>query len=467
MKRVLFAFFLAFPTLASAQYYDGLPLASSVSPNDIFPVCQGGTAGRPGTCTTRRAPISLIQSGIASATPVTGNGVTNTLGTWTGYLAGLPNPNPVTFGTTGFGTTTITPIGNSIIPTAAQVENSLTTNASGGISGTVGSVQNNHITINGAPNSEWWAELNQIFYGGTGGTGTEVAGYNQAVRFGFSSTNGNPSIWGSISENDDFTGQPSSALAPSLSVELDLTGHNVDNANNRVMAGGVIAAAHDNTNAYEASKGYSLQVGTGGYVKEAVWLAGPYTNALMDFRFAISYAQNATSLTAIGVPTVTAPVTASVTVPVSNVMPFTSDLFGRDINAGSFTTTVHFSDGQSATEIAYAVIGSGATPSGTLTLSAPITETSGNSVYNSSNAIWLPTGLTIALDTNGVTKISSDATTITLGGAIKVAGGTTMPLTTPSSSSATCAAGGFAIDANFVYVCTATNTWKRAALSSF
>lgn len=97
MKRILLALFLAFPSLASAQYYDGLPLASSVSQNDIFPVCQGGTAGRPGTCTTRRAPISLIQSGITSATPVTGNGVTNTLGAWVGYLAGLQNPNPVVF----------------------------------------------------------------------------------------------------------------------------------------------------------------------------------------------------------------------------------------------------------------------------------------------------------------------------------------------------------------------------------
>lgn len=40
-------------------------------------------------------------------------------------------------------------------------------------------------------------------------------------------------------------------------------------------------------------------------------------------------------------------------------------------------------------------------------------------------------------------------------------------LTTPASSSAACAAGQFTDDANFHYVCTSTNTWKRAALSSF
>jgi hypothetical protein len=40
-------------------------------------------------------------------------------------------------------------------------------------------------------------------------------------------------------------------------------------------------------------------------------------------------------------------------------------------------------------------------------------------------------------------------------------------LATPTNSSATCTAGQFGDDANYHYVCTATNTWKRAALSSF
>jgi hypothetical protein len=41
------------------------------------------------------------------------------------------------------------------------------------------------------------------------------------------------------------------------------------------------------------------------------------------------------------------------------------------------------------------------------------------------------------------------------------------PISTPSSSSATCIAGQLWSDANFVYICTATNTIKRAALASF
>ena len=40
-------------------------------------------------------------------------------------------------------------------------------------------------------------------------------------------------------------------------------------------------------------------------------------------------------------------------------------------------------------------------------------------------------------------------------------------LTTPASSAATCTAGQFTDDANYHYVCTATNTWKRVALATF
>lgn len=41
------------------------------------------------------------------------------------------------------------------------------------------------------------------------------------------------------------------------------------------------------------------------------------------------------------------------------------------------------------------------------------------------------------------------------------------PLATPGSSSSACAQGAIEWDAGFVYVCTATNTWKRATLAAF
>jgi hypothetical protein len=40
-------------------------------------------------------------------------------------------------------------------------------------------------------------------------------------------------------------------------------------------------------------------------------------------------------------------------------------------------------------------------------------------------------------------------------------------LATPASSSAPCTAGQIGADANYIYVCVATNKWKRSALSSF
>jgi hypothetical protein len=40
-------------------------------------------------------------------------------------------------------------------------------------------------------------------------------------------------------------------------------------------------------------------------------------------------------------------------------------------------------------------------------------------------------------------------------------------LATPSSSSAPCTAGQIGADTNYIYVCVATNMWKRTSLSSF
>ena len=54
----------------------------------------------------------------------------------------------------------------------------------------------------------------------------------------------------------------------------------------------------------------------------------------------------------------------------------------------------------------------------------------------------------------------------TLGGVVTLTGNLDGPLTTWTDTQ-TCTAGGIVWDANFVYVCTATNTVKRAALSTF
>jgi len=63
---------------------------------------------------------------------------------------------------------------------------------------------------------------------------------------------------------------------------------------------------------------------------------------------------------------------------------------------------------------------------------------------------------------NGSHNYGLDMTGATLGVAPIAA-----PLITPASSSAPGKAGAIVWDAGFIYVCTATNTWKRAALSTF
>lgn len=50
---------------------------------------------------------------------------------------------------------------------------------------------------------------------------------------------------------------------------------------------------------------------------------------------------------------------------------------------------------------------------------------------------------------------------------LKATGTLFAPVSTPASSSSACAAGQVWTDANFIYVCVATNTIKRSALASF
>ena len=47
------------------------------------------------------------------------------------------------------------------------------------------------------------------------------------------------------------------------------------------------------------------------------------------------------------------------------------------------------------------------------------------------------------------------------------AAGMSVPIGTPASSSAACQTGALQSDGSYLYFCSAPNTWKRAALSSF
>jgi len=90
--------------------------------------------------------------------------------------------------------------------------------------------------------------------------------------------------------------------------------------------------------------------------------------------------------------------------------------------------------------------------------------------FGAKNGVWAikDTGTLIGADTTALggpaykAAYGMDLTNINITGAPIVS-----PLITPASSSAAGKIGSVVWDTGFIYVCTATNTWKRAALSTF
>jgi hypothetical protein len=74
--------------------------------------------------------------------------------------------------------------------------------------------------------------------------------------------------------------------------------------------------------------------------------------------------------------------------------------------------------------------------------------------FLSSKSVTAGTGITTT-EISGKTQLSADTSVIGL----RVA--------TPGTSSTACTAGSWATDGSFFYLCTSTNVWRRAALSSF
>jgi hypothetical protein len=75
------------------------------------------------------------------------------------------------------------------------------------------------------------------------------------------------------------------------------------------------------------------------------------------------------------------------------------------------------------------------------------------------------------LPTTAATSTSTGALTVAGGvgvaGAAYVGGILNIATSTPASASAAGVAGTIAWDANYIYVCTATNTWKRVAIATW
>jgi len=95
---------------------------------------------------------------------------------------------------------------------------------------------------------------------------------------------------------------------------------------------------------------------------------------------------------------------------------------------------------------------------------------SGLEIYTITGTLSLGTGATERLQISGAGNVGvGTAPTISDGTGIHVNGKIIRLATskTPASASATGNAGEICWDSNYIYVCTATNTWKRAALSTW
>jgi hypothetical protein len=103
--------------------------------------------------------------------------------------------------------------------------------------------------------------------------------------------------------------------------------------------------------------------------------------------------------------------------------------------------------------------GSGPNPYTSLNFTHCVKGGTGSSFYTFDSPVIAPTIQAGALTVAGKSACLSD--------------GTNCPtsyretLATPASSTAPCTAGQFTDDVNYHYVCVATNTWKRVALSAF
>jgi hypothetical protein len=75
--------------------------------------------------------------------------------------------------------------------------------------------------------------------------------------------------------------------------------------------------------------------------------------------------------------------------------------------------------------------------------------------------------LPCSIDTTAAVPLKSSANTWTGANNFSGSAFVSIPTGTPASSSAACTAGSIQYDASYFYICTATNTWKRVALSSF
>jgi hypothetical protein len=199
-------------------------------------------------------------------------------------------------GNTPFGTTTSQ--GASQSTDFAVNQSAYIVNHSGGPNGAVISNARTDTIIYGAPGNFIWNGLDRLIWVGTqtptaATPAQHVGRYIQTLRQSATTgSNGSflpqPQLWGACIEYRDTTGQPSSAVNASLTIEMDWFGNGRDDANSRTIQSLVIGQHNTSGLAVEVGTiiGVYLSGGSSGSAKTVFGIGVPFSTAVLDSTYA-------------------------------------------------------------------------------------------------------------------------------------------------------------------------------------
>jgi hypothetical protein len=183
--------------------------------------------------------------------------------------------------------------GNSAPTDFAVQQSSYLVGHNGGTTSVISNSRADTIIFN-SPASFVWSGIDRLIWAGVGTpsgfpTAQHVGRYVQTIRQGVSyGSNGlplpQPQLWAACLEYRDASGQPSSASAASLTVEMDWFGNGLDDANNRTIQSLVIGQVNKSGTPVEVATiiGVALGAGSSGSAKTVFEVAVPYSNAVLD-----------------------------------------------------------------------------------------------------------------------------------------------------------------------------------------
>jgi hypothetical protein len=264
-------------------------------------------------------------------------------------------------------------------------------------------------TIRGNGSDYAWPLLSVIDYVGNGSTGQHVAGYLQGIRRTSSvgGSNTNPEIWAGCFETIDMTNQPSGNTGALTAIEVDLRGNNVDNKlNSRQVISVNLSTYNSGGPPMQVSRGISLNTDGKSQYKRHFHPTGDYGVASIDLRDARDNGFGRGSRANIAVSLAS----PSNTIQVTDVMPFTSDYFARDLKSIPGLTMPVYINGARYVQTDYNMIGNG--PGGTITVQTAVNTSDGtinNPVRNTSHTLWLGSGQTICFSTLGNNYMNYDS----------------------------------------------------------